>query len=113
MPNTPLPNQNPLREKLTEYLDQHSVTKGGKHYKGSYLFNPVGYHFIDLYRHENEETATVIVINEREHNYKVKAKYSTGRKYEAEFTTIQEVIDFIDNFSWKDVLLGKSTTIGE
>lgn len=104
MDNKPLLDQSPLREKLTEYLNQHSVTKGGKHYQGSYLFNPKGYHFIDLYRNEHEDTATVIVINEREHNYRIKAKYSTGRKYEVELATIQEVIDFIDNFSWKEIL---------
>lgn len=102
---TPLANPCSLRDMLIDFFEQHPVTKAGKLYQGSYLVNPRGYHFIDLFRQENEEVATVIVIQERGHNYKVKAKYGTTRKYETEFNTTQEVIEFIDNFSWKDLPL--------
>ncbi|RZK76440.1 MAG: hypothetical protein EOO85_11380 [Pedobacter sp.] len=95
-------NQTPLREKLTEFLSQHPITKAGKHYKGSYLYNPKGYHFIDLYRFEKEDTATIMVINESQHVYKIKAKYGTSRRYEVELVTIQEVLEFIDNFAWQN-----------
>ena len=104
-----LPDPYSLGETLIEFFEQHPVIKAGKLYQGSYLVNLRCYYFTDLFSQENQDTATVIVIDEREHTYKVKAKYSTIRKYEAEFTTIQEVIEFIDNFYWKDVLINELT----
>lgn len=95
-----------LHENLATFLNRPFVTKAGKFYTGSYVFNPEGYHLIDLYQCEPEgsKLITIILIDETEHSYKIKARNATVNRFKAEFVTIQEVIEFIDNFTWSRYL---------
>lgn len=99
-------NQTLLSEELTEFFSQPFVTKAGLLYKGSYVFNPQGYHFIDLHHYEPEDESllTVILIEETEYTFKVRVRYAITNRYETEFAKPWEVSEFIDNFFWRDTL---------
>lgn len=99
-------NQTLLSEELTEFFSQPFVTKAGLLYKGSYVFNPQGYHFIDLHHYEPEDESllTVILIEETEYTFKVRVRYAITNRYKTEFAKPWEVSEFIDNFFWRDTL---------